>query len=161
MLTNPGVSSMVDADESCFDLRCKRAPYHGVANSTLLTAIYETRFAGDLRRPSLSWVFRHARKAHNPGHVAPTPGKGRRLDTHRDCVDAWTTAVSDAGAHPRGSSYPTQIAFWAAFFGMRSFWRKSRLACRQRPRSFGERFKSRAASSEVCLRMRTSRRPPR
>ncbi|CAN5811209.1 hypothetical protein BH11GEM2_BH11GEM2_04880 [soil metagenome] len=92
------LSPVSNADDSLTVLAL-RAPDHGGANSTLLKAIYEARFAGDLRRPSLSWVFRHARQAPNPDYVSPVPGKGRRLDTHRDRVDAWTTVVSDAGAH--------------------------------------------------------------
>ncbi len=93
------LSPEVDADDSLTVLALMRAPNHGGANSTLLKAIYEARFAGDLRRPSLSWVFRHARQALNPDHFAPIPGKGRKRNIHRDRVDAWIMAVSDAGAH--------------------------------------------------------------
>lgn len=75
------------------------APYQGGVSSSRLKEFYEARFAGDLRRPSFSWVFRHARKSVNTSHMPPTPGAGRRLDTHRDRLDAWRIVVSDAGAH--------------------------------------------------------------
>lgn len=97
-LHGDGMCCSIDSEAG----RLRTAPTDGGADMALLRAIYDLRFAGDLRSPDLPWVFRHTRRAVAPvanGETATTRRQiGRDQAYVRDRVDAWGVVFADAGA---------------------------------------------------------------